>query len=211
MARALRHNWRMPTSRGPRHKTSRRFGVDIYGTGGKSLQRRLGTPPGGLKPGRRRRQSIYAETLTEKQKAKAIYGIDERPFRRYFARAEARAGAPGENLLVFLERRLDNVVYRLGLARTRPMARQLVGHGHVTVDGRRVDIPSFLVEAGQVVALGETARQMPVVVEEMAANRPVPAWLERRADGSGLVQRLPERSEIDVPVNEALVVEHYSR
>ncbi|HET8587494.1 MAG TPA: 30S ribosomal protein S4, partial [Candidatus Limnocylindria bacterium] len=132
-------------------------------------------------------------------------------FRRYFARAEARAGAPGENLLVFLERRLDNVVYRLGLARTRPMARQLVGHGHVTVDGRRVDIPSFLVEAGQVVALGETARQMPVVVEEMAANRPVPAWLERRADGSGLVQRLPERSEIDVPVNEALVVEHYSR
>jgi small subunit ribosomal protein S4 len=211
LARAVQHNRRMPTSRGPRHKTSRRFGVDIYGTGGKSLQRRLGTPPGGLKTGRRRRQSIYAETLTEKQKTKAIYGIDERPFRRYFSRAESRPGAPGENLLVFLERRLDNVVYRLGMARTRPMARQLVSHGHVTVGGKRVDIPSFLVEPGQAIGLDETARKMPVVEEEMAANRPLPTWLERRPDGTGLVQRLPERSEIDVPVNEALVVEHYSR
>lgn len=211
LARTVRDNAHMPTSRGPRHKTSRRFGVDIYGTGGKSLQRRLATPPGGIKPGRRRRPSIYAETLTEKQKAKAIYGIDERPFRRYFARAEARAGAPGENLLVFLERRLDNVVYRLGFARTRPMARQLVSHGHVTVDGRRVDIPSFLVEPGQTIELDETARQVPVVVEEMAANRPLPPWLERQGEGKGVVQRLPERSEIDVPVNEALVVEFYSR
>jgi small subunit ribosomal protein S4 len=201
----------MPTSRGPRHKTSRRFGVDIYGTGGKSLARRLGTPPGGLAIGRRRRRSLYGENQLEKQKAKAIYGVDERPFRRYFSRAEAASGVPGENLLVYLERRLDNVVYRLGLARTRPMARQLVNHGHVTVDGRRVDIPSFLVEPGQAIALDETARQMPVVIEELAANRPVPAWLERQADASGRVLRLPERAEIDVPVDEAWIVVFYSR
>ena len=201
----------MPTSRGPRHKTSRRFGVDIYGTGGTSLARRLGTPPGGLQIGRRRRRSLYGENLLEKQKAKAIYGVDERPFRRYFSRAEAASGVPGENLLVYLERRLDNVVYRLGLARTRPMARQLVSHGHVTVDGRRVDIPSFLAESGQAIGLDETARQMPVVVEELAANRPVPAWLERQADGSGRVLRLPERAEIDVPVDEARIVVFYSR
>ncbi len=201
----------MPTSRGPRHKTSRRFGVDIYGTGGASLARRLGTPPGGLQTGRRRRRSLYGENLVEKQKAKAIYGVDERPFRRYFSRAESAQGVPGENLLVFLERRLDNVVYRLGLARTRPMARQLVSHGHVTVDGRRVDIASFAVEPGQAIALDETARQMPVVVEELAAKRPVPGWLERQADGSGRVLRLPERSEIDVPVDEARIVVFYSR
>ena len=201
----------MPTSRGPRHKTSRRFGVDVYGTGGASLARRIGTPPGGLKQGRRRRRSLYAENLVEKQKAKAIYGVDERPFRRYFARAEASEGLPGVSLLVFLERRLDNVVYRLGFARTRPMARQLVSHGHVSVDGHRVDIPSFQVEPGEEIRLDATARQMPVVVEELSAGRPVPPWLERTDAGVGRVARLPERAEIDVPVDEARVVAYYSR
>jgi small subunit ribosomal protein S4 len=201
----------MPTSRGPRHKTSRRFGVDVYGTGGASLARRIGTPPGGLKQGRRRRRSLYGENLVEKQKAKAIYGVDERPFRRYFSRAEASEGLPGESLLVFLERRLDNVVYRLGFARTRPMARQLVSHGHVSVNGQRVDIPSFQVEPGQEIRLDATARQMPVVVEELNARRPVPPWLERTDAGVGRVVRLPERSEIDVPVDEARVVAYYSR
>jgi small subunit ribosomal protein S4 len=201
----------MPTSRGPRHKTSRRFGVDVYGTGGASLARRIGTPPGGLKQGRRRRRSLYGENLVEKQKAKAIYGVDERPFRRYFARAETGEGLPGEGLLVFLERRLDNAVYRLGFARTRPMARQLVSHGHVSVDGRRVDIPSFEVEPGQEIRLDATAQQMPVVVEELNARRPVPPWLERTDAGVGRVARLPERSEIDVPVDEARVVAYYSR
>lgn len=201
----------MPTSRGPRHKTSRRFGVDVYGTGGASLARRIGTPPGGLKQGRRRRRSLYGENLVEKQKAKAIYGVDERPFRRYFARAETGEGLPGEGLLVFLERRLDNAVYRLGFARTRPMARQLVSHGHVRVDGRRVDIPSFEVEPGQEIRLDATAQEMPVVVEERNAGRPVPPWLERTDVAAGRVLRLPARAEIDVPVDEARVVAYYSR
>ena len=198
----------MPTSR---HKTSRRFGVDIYGTGGASLQRRIGTPPGGLRAGRRRRASVYATQLVEKQKAKAIYGVAERQFRRAFDEAARREGEPGANLLVLLERRLDNVIYRLGFARTRPMARQLVGHGHVQVDGRRVDIPSFLVEPGQVVELTERAAQLPAVIDERRSSRPAPAWLEPHGERGGRVVRLPERAEIDVPVDEAQIVGFYSR
>lgn len=198
-------------TRRPRHKTSRRFGVDIYGTGGAALQRRMGTPPGGLRIGRRRRQSVYGEQLAEKQKARAIYGLRERQFRRYFAEAERREGPPGANLLILLERRLDNVVYRLGWARTRPMARQLVGHGHVRVDGRRVDIPSFLVEPGRRVELTEAAARIPTVAEEMGAGRPLPAWLERDGVRAGRILRLPERAEIDVPVDESRIVGFYSR
>src|SRR5687768_157686 len=123
----------MASTREPRHKVSRRFGIDVYGTGGPQLQRRLGVPPGGLPRGRRRKLSEYALQLHEKQKAKAIYGVDEGQFRRYYAEAARRPGITGETLLQLLERRLDNVVYRLGFARSRPMARQLVGHGHVLV------------------------------------------------------------------------------
>ena len=198
-------------TRQPRHKTSRRFGVDIYGTGGASLRNRLGTPPGGLKRGRRRRPSVYGLQLAEKQKVRAIYGVGERQFRRYFADASRGEGAPGENLLILLERRLDNVVYRLGWARTRPMARQLVGHGHVRVNGRRVDIPSFLVEDGQRVELTQEAARIPPVMEEIAAGRPLPAWLELDGERAGRVLRLPERADIDVPVDEAQIVGYYSR
>lgn len=209
MAHPLLKRSRM--ARSPRHKTSRRFGVDIYGTGGESLRRRMGTPPGGIRRGRRRRPSVYAIQLTEKQKAKAIYGVAERQFRRYFEQAERGEGEPGANLLILLERRLDNVVYRLGFARTRPMARQLVGHGHVRVGGRRVNIPSFLVEPGQVVELTEEAAALPVVVEERAAGRPLPAWLEAHGERGGRVVRLPERDDIDVPIDELQIVGFYSR
>lgn len=198
--------------RGARHKISRRFGMDIYGSGGDSLQRRIGTPPGGHAQGRRRRRSLYGEQLNEKQKVKAVYGVQERQLRRYFSDAERRDGEPGANLLATLERRLDNVVYRLGLARTRPMARQLVSHGHVDVDGRRVDIPSFLVDPEGVVSLRESATEIPAVVEAAASGRPVPGWLERRPDGiGGRVVRLPERDDIDYPVDERLIVGFYSR
>src|SRR5690606_18309586 len=135
----------------PRHKVSRRFGIDIYGTGGPSLQRRLATPPGGQPRGRRRKLSEYGLQLREKQKAKAIYGIAEAQFRRYYKVAASRPGVTGENLLQLLERRLDNVVYRLGFARTRPMARQLVSHGHVRVNGRHVNIPSYAVRPGDTI------------------------------------------------------------
>jgi small subunit ribosomal protein S4 len=196
--------------REPRHKTSRRFGVDVYGTGGTSLQRRLGTKPGGVRPGRRRKTSQYGMELLEKQKAKAFYGVEEKQFRRYFAEASRVDGPPGENLLTMLERRLDNVVYRLGFARTRPMARQLVSHGHVLVDGQRINVPSYLVDVGQTISLTPDAAKLPTVVEEMAAGRPVPAWLEKKGI-EGRVVRLPQRSDVDVPVDESLIVTFYSR
>jgi small subunit ribosomal protein S4 len=195
----------------PRHKRSRRFGIDVYGTGGPALQRRLAVPPGG-RARRRRRQSQYGLELEEKQKARAIYGLEERQFRRSFERARRQPGPPGANLLRLLERRLDNVVYRLGFARTRPMARQLVGHGHVLVDGRRVDIPSFLVSPGQTIGLTPAAARLPVVTEELASGRPLPDWLERPGAGdAGHVRRLPEREDVDVPLDEALIVAYYAR
>lgn len=209
VARGLPLHRFMPTR--PRHKVSRRFGVDLLGTGKASLKRRLGTPPGGLRRGRRRRPTVYGLQLAEKQKAKAIYGIEERQFRRFYDQAQRRPGDPGANLLVLLEQRLDNVVYRLGFARTRPMARQLVGHGHVRVDGRRVDIPSFLVQPGQRVELTEHAAQLPVVVEERAAGRPLAPWLERDGERAGRMARPPERDEIDVPVDTSQIVAFYSR
>jgi small subunit ribosomal protein S4 len=195
--------------REPKHKVSRRFGVDIYGTGGEALQRRLGTPPGGP-PRRRPRVSDYGLQLKEKQKAKAFYGVSEGQFRRYLDQATRQPGDTGENLLRLLEQRLDNVVYRLGLARTRPMARQLVGHGHVQVNGRRVNIPSYLVRPGETIHLSETASQIPTVIEEIAMNRSIPNWLTRDGTG-GRVQRFPERSDVELPINEDLILAFYAR
>jgi small subunit ribosomal protein S4 len=199
----------MVKKREPRHKVSRRFGVDIYGTGGASLERRLATPPGG-RPRRRRKRSDYGVQLHEKQQAKAFYGVAEGQFRRYYLRASRQPGDTGANLLGLLERRLDNVVYRLGFARTRPMARRLVNHGHVRVNGRKVDIPSYLVRAGEVIALTEDAARMPGVIEELAANRPVPGWLEREGT-SGRVPRLPERDDVELPIGEEQIVAFYAR
>lgn len=201
----------MPRSRTTRHKTSRRFGLDVYGTGGTALQRRLGTRPGGRVGTRRRRTSDYGQQLVEKQKLKAIYGIRERQFRRYVEGAARLPGPHGANLLVLLERRLDNVVYRLAFARSRPMARQLVNHGHVRIDGARVSIPSYLVGPGEEVALTDDAAALPVVQQELAAGRPVPSWLERAGGSAGRIVRAPERDEIDVPIDERLVVGFYSR
>lgn len=200
----------MARRREPKHKVSRRFGMDVYGTGGPQLQRRLNVPPGGLRGGRRRKLSEYARQLREKQLVKAVYGVQEGQFRRYFAEAARQPGRTGENLLRLLERRLDNVVYRLGFARSRPMARQLVSHGHVFVNDRRVNIPSYLVRPGETIRLSETAAEMPDVVTELAANRPVPPWLDRQGS-TGRVVQLPSRADVDVPVQEDLIVALYSR
>jgi small subunit ribosomal protein S4 len=199
----------------PKHRVSRRFGIDIYGTGGERLHRRLHTPPGGLR-GRRRKPSRYGEQLTEKQKVKAIYGLRERHLRRQLEAADAEPGPTGENLLVRLERRLDNVVYRLGLARSRPMARQLVGHGHVLLDGRRLDVPSAMVEPDSRIALTPEASRIDTVVDASGDGRPVPDWLVREDDptsGSlgGRVVRLPARDELELSIDERLVVEFYGR
>jgi len=200
----------MGRSREPKHKTSRRFGIDIYGTGGASLQRRLSLTPGAKPGGRRRKVSEFGIQLHEKQKAKAIYGVGERQFRRYYEEAERRPGTPGANLLQLLERRLDNVVYRMGFARSRPMARQLVSHRHVLVNGKKVNIPSYLVRPGESIGLTETAAQMPTVIEEVGSNRLLPSWLQHEETG-GRVLQLPSRGDVDMPINEDMIVEFYSR
>jgi small subunit ribosomal protein S4 len=200
----------MGRDRGPKNKRSRREGWDLYGTGGASLARRIDQPPGMHGQQRRRRPSDYAKQLRAKQMAKRMYGMRERQFRRFHRLAERAPEPTGQALLKILERRLDNVVYRLGFARTRPQARQFVNHGHVQVDGRRVTIPSYLVTPGQVVTLANRIRQVPDV-QDLAENPPlVPDWLERQ-DSSGRILRPPDRREIPPEIDEQLIVEFYSR
>jgi len=204
---------------GPVEKLSRREGVDLCLKGerrlnGKSaLERRGPQPPGQHGNARRRRESVYAEQLREKQKAKRYCGVREKQFRRYVAAAtKKREGVVGEQLLQLLEQRLDNVVYRLGLASTRPQARQFVSHGHVLVNGQRCDIASRQVKPGDVVMIKPEAAVRPVSTVATEQMGRVGAWLEADFDSlAGKVLRLPVRAEIDTPVAEQLIVEFYSR
>ncbi len=200
----------MSRYRGPKNKLSRREGKDLFGTGGASLERRLNQPPGMRGQTFRSKQTEYGRQLREKQKVKRMYGLTEKQFQRFFTLALKTRGLTGVALLKLLERRLDNVIYRLGFARSRPQARQLVNHGHILVDGRRVTIPSYLVEPGQVVALKPETRQIPDVHDLLNQSVYVPEWLARQ-DGTGQVVREPEREEIDQDLNEQLIVEFYSR
>lgn len=200
----------MGRDRKSKHKLSRREGKDLFGTGGESLQRRLSQLPGvhGRKP--TRKASVYAEQLREKQKVKRMYGLREDQFRRFVGKALQSREQTGLALLKMLERRLDNVIYRLGLARTRPQARQFVGHGHVRVNGQRVNIPSYLVNPGEEIQMEKAGLEIPDVQELNEANNPVPSWLEKR-DGGGVVLQEPNREEIDPDIRERLIVEFYSR
>lgn len=198
----------------------RREGAKLYLKGDRCYSDKCAFARRGYAPGQhgqqqaRKKVSEYGTQLREKQKARRIYGLLERQFRNYFEKAERQKGITGENLLVLLERRLDNVAYRLGFASSRTQSRQLVRHGHFAVNGHRVDIPSFLVKAGDVVTVAEASKEAPVIKEmaEGLATKTVPAWLElNAADMSGKVQRYPTREEIDVPVQEHFIVELYSR
>ncbi len=163
---------------------------------------------------RRGQPTDYFRQLREKQKVKRVYGIMERQFRRYFREALRTPGLTGENLLILLERRLDNVIYRLGFADSRAQARQLVQHGHFAVNGRRVTIPSYLVRPGDRVAVREGSRRRPYFQEraEMLDEMRVPDWLSLdAADLSARVLGMPRREHVDIPINEQLVVEYYSR
>jgi len=163
---------------------------------------------------RRNKMQPYGLQLREKQKARRVYGILEAQFRRYFAEASRRKGVTGENLLRLLEMRLDNVVYSLGFASSRAQARQLVRHGHVQVNGRRVDLPSMQVKPGMEIALKQDMRANAFVVEALdtAQGRGVPAWLELDAENfKGRVLALPSREDIRLPIQEQLIVELYSR
>ncbi len=161
-----------------------------------------------------RKKSEYGIQLTEKQKAKFIYGLLEKQFRGYYDRAKKMEGITGENLLILLERRIDNVVFRLGLANTRRQARQIVRHGHIAVNGKRLDIPSALVKAGDVISVMEGSRSKEYFkgMAETLAGKTVPAWLIQDAENlGGKVDRYPTREEIDVPIEEQLIVELYSK
>lgn len=171
-------------------------------------------PPGQHGQRRGRRTMGYGLQLREKQKVKRLYGIQERQFRNYFANADRQKGITGENLLVSLERRLDNVAYSLGFGASRAQARQLVRHGHVFVDGRRVNIPSFAVKEGQVVSVKESSRKNEFIraAVDSARGRGIPSWLELDAESfTGTVKSMPTREDIKVPIQEQLIVELYSR
>jgi len=199
---------------GPRARVSRRLGTNIWGTKGETIALdKRPYPPG--EHGRSRRRGSVSEFLVqlqEKQKARLSYGLTERQFRNIFAEASRRQGVTGENMLRFLELRLDNVVYRAGWAATRPQARQFVNHGHVNVNGRRVDIPSYRLRKGDLVELRTSAREFTVVQWNLdVLDRTPPAWLDRNDQFQVTVRELPIREQIDIPVREQLIVELYSK
>jgi small subunit ribosomal protein S4 len=195
---------------GPVWKKSRRLGISLTGTG-KELDKRP-YAPGQHGPNQRKKLSEYGLQLQEKQKLRFMYGVNERQFATLFEKSAKMQGVHGENFMILLESRLDNLVYRLGLARTRRQARQLVNHGHITVDGSRVDIPSYSVTPGQVIAVREKSQKLTIIADALEANAFVPEYLTFDADKlEGTYSRLPERSELPAEINEALIVEWYSR
>jgi len=207
---------------GPVCKLCRREGAKLYLKGEKCYTEKCPFEKRSYPPGqhgkqasfRRRRSSDYTLQLRAKQQARRIYGVMERQFRRYLQMAEGREGLTGENLLIVLERRLDNVVYRLGLADSRAQARQLVQHGHLTVNGRKTNIPSYLVRAEDVLAVRPESRRATYFRQrrDLLGQREVPAWLSLNDEElSGRVLSLPTRQEIDIPVDEQMIVEFYSR
>ena len=197
----------MAVDRTPVLKRCRSLGIDPVVMGLNKESHRQPTQ-------RRRQESEYGHQLREKQKAKFIYGVLEKQFRRYYKHALAQEGVTGENLMAILESRLDNVVFRLGFARTRKEARQTVTHGHITVNGKRVDIPSYRVRPGDLVAVAPKAKELLVIKSALVSNErvSVPAWLEVDIEKlQGSVLSLPTRDQIDLDINEQLIVELYSK
>lgn len=196
---------------GPSWRVSRRLGMSLSGTG-KELARR-NYAPGDHGNDRRGRLSEYGMQLREKQKLRYMYGMTERQFRNLFKRAgKIKEGTHGTNFMILLERRLDNMVYRLGLATTRRQARQLVNHGHITVDGKRVDIPSFEVKVGQVISVRDKSKDLDVIKNAVEAVVARPSYVEFDADKlEGKLVRLPEREDMNADIDEALIVEFYNK
>lgn len=196
---------------GPSWRVSRRLGMSLSGTG-KELARR-NYAPGDHGNDRRGRLSEYGMQLREKQKLRYMYGMTERQFRNLFKRAgKIKEGTHGTNFMILLERRLDNMVYRLGLATTRRQARQLVNHGHITVDGKRVDIPSFQVKVGQVISVRDKSKNLDVIKNAVEAVVARPSYVEFDADKlEGKLVRLPEREDMNADIDEALIVEFYNK
>lgn len=197
---------------GPKNRLARKTGFDLgLKTNSLKVARRLNIPPGMHGRKGKKKVSNYGEQLAEKQKVKFLYGVLEKQMRKLYDKATKTPASTGKVLLSLLERRLDNVVFRLGLAPTRAAARQMVVHGNVRVNNEKLNIPSYCVQLSDVVTLTDTGMKIPAVAELLKdKNKAVPAWLERQ-HAAGKVARLPERDEIDAGINEQLIVEFYSR
>lgn len=197
---------------GPRHKLCRAEGVALCGLAKCPVLKKNAGPPGQHGPKGRKKLSDYGIQLREKQKVKRMYGILERQFKKYFKIASGKKTATGEALLQILETRLDNTIYRLNFAASRQQARQLVSHGHVLVNEKKVTIPSFNVKIGDVIALSPKVANSSFIKKliETTKDSKKPSWLEKRAT-VGRVISLPKREEIDIDINESLIVEYYSR
>jgi small subunit ribosomal protein S4 len=197
---------------GPTTRINRRFGMALF-PANKAFERRA-YPPGQHGPSFRRKISDYGQGLIEKQKLRMMYGLTEKQFRNMFERAKSKKGVTGEAFLTMLETRLDNVVYRLGFAKTRQAARQFVNHGHLLVNGKKVDIPSYFVAAGDVIGVREKTSSRQVATQNLEGSQyhPSPPWVEVNVDSlQGTVTRLPQSDELEQSINVQLVVEFYSR
>jgi small subunit ribosomal protein S4 len=206
----------MARDTGPQCKQCRREGQKLFLKGERCLTDKCGVERRAYPPGEhgrgRQKQSEYRVQLREKQKARRYYGVQESQFRNYYDKASRQAGITGENLLTILECRFDNVLVRLGFASSRRQARQLIRHGHWTINGRRVDIPSYQVRAGDVIAVRAGTTADPLIRDATELTAQIPAWLQADHDGlTAKVLRKPERQEIAAPVLEQLIVELYSK
>lgn len=195
---------------GPKHKLARREGVNILDKSSASLQRRLNIPPGVHGRKGKRRPSEYGVQMREKQKAKAMYGVLEKQFAKMVKSVESQRGDSGELLLSLLETRLDNMVYRLGFAKTRFMARQMVSHGHVLVNGKKMNIPSYQLRPTEVVSINEKIQKNPDLVILLSEKKELLPFVERQGVQGKLV-RMPLRGDLEVPFDTRLIIEYYSR
>jgi small subunit ribosomal protein S4 len=204
---------------GPKCKICRRESEKLFLRGSRCYSdkcafTRRGYPPGTHGKSGRRKLSSYATQLREKQKVKAVYGILERQFRKIFHDATKKSGAPGENLLISLERRIDNVIYQMGLSSSRAQSRQYIKHGHILVNGKKVDIPSFLVKPNQVITITEQLKKNATVKKSLDERDPekIVGWIKFDKDNlAGTIVRMPKREDITFPIQENLIVELYSK
>jgi small subunit ribosomal protein S4 len=195
---------------GPKHRLVRKEGVNVLDKTSASLQRRMNIPPGMHARKRKKRLSEYGQQLREKQKAKSTYGLLEKQFKKLFQYAENQKAETGEVLVSLLETRLDNVVYRVGFSNSRAGARQLVSHGHILVNGKKVTIPSYQMKSDDVVTLSTKSQQNPLVLQAMEAKKEFVPYVMREG-ASGKLLRVPKKEDLEVPFNTQLIIEYYSR
>jgi small subunit ribosomal protein S4 len=196
---------------GPKHRLARRDGVNVLDKTSQSLQRRLNIPPGIHGKKRKRRLSEYGTQLREKQKAKATYGLLEKQFKNLVQTVQKRKGETGEMIVALLETRLDNLVYRLGFARSRTMARQFVSHGHVSINGKKVNIPSYAVRVDDIISISKTIQKNPAVAELLNDKELQVLPFIKKQGVSGKLVRMPKKEDLVVPFDLQLIIEYYSR